>query len=182
MAEIFSEIETDRLILRNICADDTDFIFHHFSDSRVTQYLMDEPPVSNFDEAKSIVEYYLNPERKNHNRWIIVRKLDQRPIGTCGFHKWEKAHLRAEIGYDLAADCWGQGFMNEALRVVIGYGFTRMKLNRIDALVYVGNFRSIVLLQKMGFRQEGILREYYQLYDTFFDHLFFGLLQSDWFV
>jgi len=180
ITEFFSGVETERLILRNICEDDTDFIFHHFSDPWITQYLMDEPPVENLDEAKAIVEYYLNPEMKNHNRWIILRKKDQRPVGTCGFHKWDKAHLHAEIGYDLAADCWGQGFMSEALRAVISGAFTRMKLNRIDAMVYIGNSRSIKLLQKLGFEQEGLLREYFYLNNTFFDHLFFGLLHYDW--
>ncbi len=176
----FPDLQTDRLILRSICNEDADFVFRHFSDPLVTQYLMDEPPVANFEEARAIVHFYLDPETKNHNRWIILRKVDQRPIGTCGFHKWDQAHFRAEIGYDLAADCWGQGFMTEALRLIISNAFTRMKLNRIDALVYIGNLGSIAVLQKMGFKQEGVLRDYFCLNHTFYDHMVFGLLHRDW--
>jgi ribosomal-protein-alanine N-acetyltransferase len=176
----FPDLQTERLILRNITEEDTPFFYNQFSDPQVTEYLMDEPPVADMSEAKAIVDYYLDPEGKNHNRWIIMRKTDQRPIGTCGFHKWDQAHQRAEIGYDLAADCWGQGIMSEALRVAINSGFERMGLNRIDAIVYVGNLRSLALLQKMGFQQEGILREYYYLNDTFYDHMFLGLLCRDW--
>lgn len=178
--QYFPDLQTERLILRNMSEKDTPFIFQQFSDPQVTQYLMDEPPVAEMEEAQAIVDYYLHPEGKNHNRWIILRKTDQRPIGTCGFHKWDQAHQRAEIGYDLAADCWGQGFMTEVLRAVIRNGFERMNLNRIDAIVYAGNPRSIGVLQKMGFKQEGILREYYYLNETFYDHLFLGLLRRDW--
>ncbi len=176
----FPDLETERFFLRNMSENDTPFIFQQFSDPQVTQFLMDEPPVSNIEEAQGIVDYYLEPEGKNHNRWIIIQKTDQRPIGTCGFHKWDPAHLRAEIGYDLAADCWGRGIMSEVLRAAISNGFERMGLNRIDAIVYVGNKRSIGVLRKMGFQQEGILREYYHLNDTFHDHIFLGLLRRDW--
>ena len=176
----FPNLETNRLILRKLADEDTRFIFHHFSDPQVTQFLMDEPPVEKIEEAKAIVDFYRNPESRRCNRWVIFRKADLRPVGTCGFHKWDQAHLRAEIGYDLAPDCWGQGFMTETLHTIIRHGFERMKLHRIDALVYVENFRSIAVLQKMGFKQEGILRDYFHLGDAFYDHLFFGLLHQDW--
>jgi [ribosomal protein S5]-alanine N-acetyltransferase len=176
----FPNLQTERLILRQLTLEDTDFVFHHFSDPQVTQYLMDEPPLANAEEAQAIINFFLNPESKTHNRWGIVRKADQRLMGTCGFHKWDKAHFRAEIGYDLAPDCWGQGFMSEALHAVINNGFERMKINRIDAFVYANNPRSVHLLQKLGFKQEGFLRDYFYLNGTFYDHLMFGLLRRDW--
>jgi ribosomal-protein-alanine N-acetyltransferase len=101
-------------------------------------------------------------------------------IGTVGYHKWEKAYFRAEIGYDLSPDCWGQGYMTEALRAVISHGFERMGLNRIDALVYIHNDRSTQLLQRLGFRQEGLLRDYFCLNGIFFDHYLFALLRREW--
>lgn len=180
ISDFFSEIQTDRLTLRNLREVDTEFILRHFSDQKITQYLMDAPPVSTIEEAKAIVDYYLAPEMKNHNRWIILKKEDQSPIGTCGFHKWDKIHLHAEIGYDLAVNYWGHGFMSEALDSVISTAFKRMKLNRINALVYVGNFRSISLLERLRFKKEGMLREYYCANNKFYDHLYFGLLQSEW--
>ena len=66
--------------------------------------------------------------------------------------------MRAEIGYDLNPECWGQGFMAEALVAAINHGIDSMKLNRIDALVYIKNDRSVRLLQRLGFKQEGLLR------------------------
>ncbi|MCJ7695679.1 MAG: GNAT family N-acetyltransferase [Anaerolineaceae bacterium] len=176
----FPTLETERLILQQMTLEDTDFVFQHFSDSAVFQYLMDEPPVTEYAQAQEIIQFYLEPEGKTHNRWLMVRKSDQQSIGTCGFHKWDKRYFRAEIGYDLSPSFWRQGYMKEALRAVISNGFEQMRLNRIEALVYVENDRSIQLLQRLGFKQEGVLRDYFYLDGNFFDHYLFALLQREW--
>jgi len=176
----FPTLETERLILRQMTLEDSDFVFQHFSDPAVCRYLMDEPPVTEYAQAQEIIRFFLEPEEKTHNRWLVVRKSDHRSIGTCGFHKWDKRYFRAEIGYDLSPSCWGQGYMMEALRAVISSGFERMRLNRIDALVYIENDRSTQLLRRLGFKQEGVLRDYLFLDGKFYDHYLFALLQREW--
>lgn len=176
----FPTLESERLILRPLIPEDTDFIFKHFSDPQVNQYLLDNPPVADYAEAEEIVQFYLEPEGKSYNRWGLMRKSDQRLIGTCGYHRWEKRYFRAEIGYDLSPDFWGKGYMREALSAAIGYGLERMYLNRIDALVYVDNMPSSGLLQRLGFKEEGILRDYFYLNGQFYDHYLFALLKSEW--
>ena len=176
----FPPLETDRLILRPLTLKDTDFVFQHFSDPAVTRYLLDEPPLTERAQAQALIQFYLEPRGKTYNRWGIVRKADDRLIGTCGTHKWDRRHFRAEIGYDLSPNWWGQGYMAEALRAVIQNGFGRMGLNRIDALVYTENGRSIRLLQRLGFQEEGILRDYFCLNGRFYDHCLLSLLQREW--
>ncbi len=70
--------------------------------------------------------------------------------------------------------------MMEALRAVITSGFERMRLNRIDALVYIENDRSTQLLRRLGFKQEGVLRDFFYLDGKFYDHYLFALLQREW--
>lgn len=176
----FPALQTDRLILRQLTMEDVDFVFQHFHDPQVSQYLMDEPPVADHAQARAIIDFFLEPEDKTHNRWGIVRRADNQLIGTVGYHKWEKAYFRAEIGYDLSPDCWGQGYMTEALRAVIRHGFERLGLNRIDALVYIDNDRSVQLLQRLGFKKEGLLRDYFCLDGIFFDHFLLALLRREW--
>jgi len=141
---------------------------------------MDEPPVTEMSEAQAIIDFYKDPESKTHNRWGIVTRSDDRIIGTIGYHKWIKRYFRAEIGFDLAPEFWGQGIMLEALRVVISHGFESMGLNRIDALAYVENVRCLGLLQKLGFKEEGKLRDYFCLNGTFYDHYLLALLKREW--
>lgn len=177
---LFPNLSTPRLELRPLTMDDSEFIFRHFSDPLVTRYLMDEPPTASLEEAQAIIRFFEQPEGKTYNRWGIERKSDRRLIGTCGFHHWERAYHRAEIGYDLAPDCWGQGYMREALTAMLASGFERMDLNRMDALVYVGNPPSYELLEKLGFQREGLLRDYFYLNETYYDHYVYGLLRRDW--
>lgn len=176
----FPSIETERLSLQPLAVEHADFIFRHFSNSAVTQYLLDEPPVTNYAQAEEIVQFYLDSAGKSYNRWVMVQKSDNQPIGTCGYHKWDKRNVRAEIGYDLNPDFWGKAYMTEALNAIIANGFLKMGLNRIEALVYVENNRSIRLLQRLGFRQEGVLRDYYYSDANFYDHCLFSLIRKEW--
>jgi ribosomal-protein-alanine N-acetyltransferase len=176
----FPALETERLFLRNLVFEDTDFVFRHFSDPAVTQYLMDQPPLAEYEEAQEIIRFYQEPEAKKRNRWGLVRKADNQLIGTCGYHNWRQRDCHAEMGYDLSPTCWGQGFMTEALRVVIPNGFVRMGLNRIEALVYTGNTRSVQLLHKLDFKIEGTLRDYYYQNAVFHDHYLLSLLRREW--
>jgi ribosomal-protein-alanine N-acetyltransferase len=176
----FPPLETQRLFLRSLVLEDVDFVFRHFSDPAVTQYLMDQPPLTEYKGAEEIIRFYEEPEVRKRNRWGIVRKADNQLIGTCGYHNWHQRNLRAEIGFDLSPNCWGQGYMTEALRVVIPNGFACMGLNRIEALVYTSNTRSTKLLQKLGFQIEGTLRDYYYLNAMYHDHYLLALLRRDW--
>jgi ribosomal-protein-alanine N-acetyltransferase len=176
----FPSLESERLLLQPLTVKDTDFIFRHFSNPAVTQYLLDEPPVTNYAQAEEIVQFYSDSDGKPYNRWVIIQKSSKQPIGTCGFHKWYKRYFHAEIGYDLDPDFWGQAYMSEALKVVISNGFNKMSLHRIDALVYVENEPSIRLLHRLGFTQEGILRDYFCLNEIFYDHYVFSILRREW--
>jgi ribosomal-protein-alanine N-acetyltransferase len=176
----FPDLATERLVLRGLCLDDTEFIFAHFSDPAVVQYLMDEPPLTDRTQAADLIRFYLEPEGKDHNRWGLVRRDSGQLVGTCGYHRWDRRNRRAEIGYDLTPGCRGQGFMAEAVQAALRHGFARMGLNKVDAVVYVGNEPSRRLLQRLGFRQEGLLRDHYLVEGRFFDHALHSLLGREW--
>ena len=85
-----------------------------------------------------------------------------------------------EIGYELAKAHWRQGIMTEALFAVIEFGFQAIALNRIEAMVMLENTASFKLLQKLGFLEEGILREYGYWKGQFHDLRIFSLLKKDY--
>ena len=176
----FPVIETGRLVLRPLTGADLEFIYRHFSDPAVTRYMLDEEPLSDIDQAQELIDFYTPGAGKNYNRWGIVLKADGSLIGTCGYHKWNRRSCRAEIGYDLSPASWGQGYMTEAARAVLHHGFGSMDLNRVEALVYPGNLASIRLLTRLGFRQEGVLRDYFYLGGRYHDHALFSLLRREW--
>ena len=176
---LFQRLETERLILRQLTMDDKEFIFRQFSDPEVCRYF-DEEPFSTVEEAQELIEWYARPDKDPWRRWGIVKKDDGVMIGTCGYHKWDRRHMRVEIGYDIYKDHWSHGYMTEALKTLIGFCFDILKVNRIDALTHPENNRSIKLLTKYGFQKEGILREYVCHGGKFDDQLSLSLLKREW--
>lgn len=175
----FPAIATDRLNLRPLTYADTDFIFQHFGNPAVARYLLDAPPLSDRSQAEAIIRFYVDAPGKTYNRWGIALKTTGQLIGTCGFHKWDTDHRRAEVGYDLGPTWWGHGYMAEALCAAFEHGFDRLGLHRIDALVAVENERSIRLLRQLGFQIEGMLRDYFYQDGEFHDHFVLALLQNE---
>lgn len=175
----FPALVTARLLLRPIARADTAFVVRHFLDPLVQRYLLDEEPLTSPAQAAAIVDLYLEPPDAPYNRWVIVRRADDTPVGTCGFHKWNRVHRRAEIGYDLSPAFWGQGYMREAVHAMLAHGFDAMGLHRVEALVALPNTASAKLLVRLGFQREGLLRGYYFRDGAFHDHLLFACLRGE---
>jgi len=148
----FPQLETERLILREMTTDDVGFYFRHFTNDK-------------------IIEGSFFPGPKN---------LEAALIGTCGFYDWNKTAYRAEIGYDLDPAFWRHGLMTEALLVLLRFGFEKMKLNRIQAIIDSENSRSIRLVQRLGFKMEGVLRQNSYFNGQYRDELCFSLLKHEW--
>jgi ribosomal-protein-alanine N-acetyltransferase len=181
MMDLWPALETERIILRKIRNTDIEFIFQHFSNPDVCRYLVDAEPVKTLEEAQEIIDWCnLESEAPSNNRWLIVWKETQQPIGTCGFHRWDTTNNIAETGYDLTRPFWNRGVMTEALTRIIPFGFDQMMLNRIQAFVHIENIASYTLLKKLGFHMEGIIRDKHFFRGKYYDHYGFSLLKSDW--
>jgi len=179
--EAYPRLETARLVLRALRLEDADFVFREWGDSVVTYYMWDEDPLQSREQAEEMLQPLQTPETMPHFKWWgIELKAEGRLIGTCGYCKWDKQHRRAEIGYDLWPDFWGQGLMPEALRALLRYGFQEMALNRVEATTHTENRRSQRVLEQLGFQREGILREYYCRDGAYTDQVAFSLLRKDW--
>ncbi len=175
----FPQIETNNLVLREMELSDAEAIFQIYADNDVTKYI-DLETATDLAQAKFLVNRRVELFRSGQRiRWEIARKDDNIIIGSCGFTQWDKNFYRAEIGYELAKKHWRKGIMTEALEAVIYFGFQRMELNRIEALVMLENIASMTLLEKLGFQEEGILREYGYWKGKFHDLKMFSILKRD---
>lgn len=158
---------------------DLPFILSHFGDLDVTEYMVDNEPITSLKDAQGILEWsYGNPVNPTNNRWLIT--LEGKAIGTIGYHRIDKNNHIAEIGYDLSKEYWRKGYMNEAMDAVIRFGFKEINLNRIQAFVHVENVPSYKILRKFGFVPEGILRDMYFFRNQYHDHHILSLLKRDW--
>jgi ribosomal-protein-serine acetyltransferase len=101
-------------------------------------------------------------------------------VGTVGFVWIDAANRSAAIGYWLAQEAEGHGLMTAAVTTLLGHGFRALELNRIEIRVGVRNRRSRAIPERLGFRQEGTLRQVERLADRYVDHAVYGMLAEEW--
>ncbi len=97
-------------------------------------------------------------------------------VGVIGFHFIDHEDRKTEIGYWLAASMQSKGLMTRACRAMVDYAFHELELNRVEIQVATDNIRSRGIPERLGFTQEGILRDDAWLRDHFVDHVVYGML------
>ena len=177
----FPQLETENLLLRRIVPSDDKALFQVLSDEAVTLFY-DDDAFTEISQAKDQIEAWENGyQNRRCIRWAITRRGVGELIGTCGYYGFHRWYQRAGLGYELARSCWRQGIMTEALRGMISFGFVELELNRIEAMVMPGNMASVKMLEKLGFRREGLLEEYERWGSKgFVDLCMYAILKKRW--
>lgn len=174
----FPLLETSRLRLREITIADKAAVFRIFSDNEVTRYYDFETFTSEQQAAELILRQKSRFEKGEAIRWGITQRHSNEVIGTIGLVVDIQNGLGG-LGYDLARPYWRMGIMTEALNIVIRFAFSTVKVNRLQALVMPGNVASAAILEKLGFLEEGTLREYYFFKGRYQDLRCFSLLRRE---
>ncbi|MDR4926198.1 GNAT family N-acetyltransferase [Peribacillus simplex] len=173
---MFPILETELLILRELVEGDALDILKCFSNPEVLRYY-GQTPLTNTDQVKQIIRNFSkNFDEKRGIKWGIELKGKKGIIGTIGFQEWSHEHKRAELSYALFPNEWGNGYATEAASKVISYGFKELDLTRIGAVVFIENKASSKLLTNLGFKKEGILRNYMYQNDVSFDINLYSLI------
>lgn len=110
---------------------------------------------------------------------VILKEGDQH-VGNVTLSRINWIHRNAETGLMLGRkDSWGQGYGGEALSLLLDYAFERLGLRKIIGHAVADNQTSIAMVQRLGFRIEGTLREHYFVAGTFHDGVILGLFQHE---
>ena len=177
----FPLIETPRLVLREIVAQDAQQLFSIHGDADLMRWFGNDP-LPDLAAAESLVQTFASWRQLPNpgTRWAIERKAEPSLIGTCGLFAWNRNWRKCTIGYELAKDAQGKGYMHEALCAALSWGFHTMDLNRIEAQVHPSNRPSLKLLTRLHFMEEGRLRQGGYWAGQYHDMLQCSLLKSDW--
>ncbi len=177
---ILEEINTQRLILRKLTPEVYAYLFSSMENDQIIEYLQ----LSDYQQLlkeKEKLAHGISTYNRSFVYFLIFEKVTQTFIGSCGFHTWYIDHFRAEIGYSILNDRFkNMGIMSEAIETIISYGFDKMNLNRIEALVGPTNIPSLKLMNKFNFIQEGHLRSHYFKNNTMEDSIVFSLLKNEY--
>lgn len=174
------EIRTERLLLRRPTLKDAKDLFAYARDPEVAKFITWKPHKSISDSKKAILwmdEQYAGGRAIT---WGLIHPENAQFIGTCGLVALYPKDERAELGYAMSREYWGKGYMTEAVRAVLTFGFETMKLNRIEAKTNLDNEVSFRLLEKVGMTYEGVLRQYTFCKGQHFDLKMYSLLRSEY--
>jgi len=175
----FPQLESERLLFWNFKISDAGNLYEMRSNKDVMKYL-DRPFMKSIEEARDMINN-MHESFKNHEgiNWAIIEKETNVFMGYIGFWRMDKENCRAEVGYTLLPQFWGQDFMTEALQEVVNFGFNDLNLHSIEANCNPENIISMKLLEKIGFKKEAYFRENYLFENKFLDSIIYCLLQKD---
>ncbi len=170
-------------MLDEITHEDLESIFNIFSNDQVTKYY-DLESFESLEQATGLIELLQAKFKASCGlRWAIRLVGSDTCIGTCGFNSWNKKYQSTVIGYDLNQDYWNKGIMTESLKSIIAFAFNGglacKKINRIQADIVPDNKASEQVLRKLGFEEEGLLRESAYWKNSFQNLKCFSLLRRD---
>lgn len=172
-------IDTKRLRLRPLQQDDASIFFEVWSDPEAMRYFS-FLPMQNMEQAHARVVEKLQSLGDGNSMICVIELLDTKEVlGDCTLFGGVAHSQRAEIGFCLRRRYWGNGYMAEAADALIEHGFNHAGLRRIEADVDPRNLSSIQLLERLGFKREGYLRERWMIGGEALDTVLYGLLRSD---
>lgn len=134
---------------------------------------------SSFEASKAYMKQTLlqfaNNEDMDMGIWY-----QNRLVGAIGFPRLDWADRKTEIGYWLAASMQGKGIVTRACRTLVTFAFEQYHLNKVEIHCATGNTRSRAVPERLGFTQEGIIRQAEKFADHYNDLVIYGMLASEW--
>ncbi len=170
-------LTTERLTLTEQCESDIPQVLEWWSDARFqSRYppgrMTEELCLETCNDAIAALSNY----PRSGLYWSL--KLGDETIGRIRLSLEKSA--TGTLGYELSPRFWGSGYMTEAVKEVVRYGFAELGLYRVQAWVFANNKESQRVLERLGFKYEGALREKVEWNGTRVDDNIYGLLRTEW--
>ncbi len=172
------QITTERLLIRDLLMEDWVDIHVYASDPEVARYMIWGP--NSEEETKEFIQRVIQMQQQDPRidfECAVVLKETGKLIGGCGLRQDGK---QGEIGYCLNPEYWRKGYASEAAAAMIEFGFKELGLHRIYATCRPDNVGSAKVLEKVGMRREGHLREHMWHKGNWHDSLLYSILEHEW--
>lgn len=172
-------ITTERLKLRRFQISDIDAVFKNYgSDIKVHRYIS-FAPCSTLKTTKEFIEMHLKQYDANPDFYGWAITLNEEVIGSIGLFNVEKSG-QCELGYSIGSAWWGHGYATEAAKAILTFAFKKMQAHRVYASHHIDNISSGKVLEKIGMRYEGTMRDGQKNQDgTYSDLKLYAVLETD---
>ncbi|MGE8206873.1 GNAT family N-acetyltransferase [Heyndrickxia sp. NPDC080065] len=171
----------EELALKLIELRDANRVFELTNQSR--SYLREWLPwldsTIKLEDTQNFISGCLNGYAANRSMTTVIL-YNGEIVGTAGFNQINWSNKTAQIGYWLGEGYQGKGIMTKAARALIDYAFNELKLNKIEIRAASENKKSRLIPERLGFVNEGCIRQAEWLYDHYVDHVVYGMLAEEW--
>lgn len=174
-------LRTQRLILREFREEDGKATHAYQSDPRYLRFY--DRDSMGLTDSQALVSAFLafQAERPRRNTQLAITLADTgQLIGNVGVRREGPDHPVADLGYELSPRHWGQGYATEAAEAMRDWAFAELGLSRLHAHCIAQNVASSRVLEKVGMRREGLLRDHIFQKGRFWDVLLYGILREEW--
>lgn len=171
----FPVLDLGDIILREIEISDAPDYFDYMTRKEMESFLTKDNMPESLEKAVEEVQYWgsLFPSKRSIY-WAIALKDTNKMIGTAGFNVISFPNSRAELSYDLSPDYWGKGVMLKSIKGILTFSDQGLEIVRVQATVITDNERSIKVLERCGFKKEGILEKYEVVEGQHKDYYMYG--------
>ncbi|HSL44261.1 MAG TPA: GNAT family N-acetyltransferase [Anaerolineales bacterium] len=174
-------LESERLVLREFAMEDWPAVNAYTSDPVVVQYMPFGPTTEaqTREHLSQCLATAVEQPRRIYELAVILR-TEQQLIGTAtiALHPHERRH--ASFSYLLHQQYWGKGYATEAMRTLINFGFTVLGLHRLEDTCDTRNLASARVMEKLGMRREGHLRETIWKDGRWYNEYIYAILGHEW--
>jgi len=175
------KLETERLILRDFVRDDWQQVLEYQSDALYLRYY--EWTGRTPEAVQEFVGWFLDHQEQTPRikfQLAVTLKSTDQLIGNCGIRMDSPDAFQADIGYELDPRYWNHGYATEAAHAIVDFGFGTFDLHRVWSWCVADNTGSAHVLEKLGMRREGHLRENEFYKGRWWDTLMYGILAQEW--
>jgi [ribosomal protein S5]-alanine N-acetyltransferase len=173
-------IVTLRLRLRPFNDADKDAVYALQSNAHVLRY-WDSPPWTHRERADRFIAKCSQMANDGSGLRVAVERIDDgKFVGWCALNEWNPEFKSISLGYCFDDSVWGKGFATEAAAVLLKWAYESLDLNRVQAHTDTRNTASARVLEKLGFKREGTLREDCIVNGDVSDTWAYGLLRREW--
>jgi len=173
------KIEGKQINLRKLKKSDAQCIYRNANDKLIAKYTTLPHPYKLDDAYSFIRKTHQKLNKKKAFELGIELKETKEIIGMISLIKVDYNNKNAEIGYWLGKKYWGRKIMKEAIKLLLNFGFKKLKLIRIYAKLFHPNISSAKLLEKSGFQYEGQMRKAILKNNRWMDYLIYSILSSE---
>lgn len=175
------QLRTERLVLRKLREEDTAAYFERLGGSKaVTRYMLFQTHRDLSESVASIEKTLRRYEAGKCYRWGITRTEDDSLIGVIDLLKFDEEHNTCSFAYMLGEEFWGRGYGTEALRAALGFAFTELKVDAVEADHFAENAASGAVMRKVGMTYQGTVKEKYEKNGVRYDAPQYRITAAEW--